>query len=326
MRRIRLAAIQPNIPGPVSSFDCLSAGFNADAGEVIRGHVVPTLDITLALLERCADMGADLAVTCEDITGLSSFIVGGNTFFAKLVMQSESIARTKISALAANKRMRVAACFAIREDGANYNACLFFDTAGDVKGVYRKTHLPPNELWQFTPGESMDVFDLDIGRVSAAICYDMMFPEALAVLAHRGAEIVAHPTGGMGWYDDIGLATLRARANDTSAFLVTSKNYVHNGAGHSSVIDPQGLVRADAGFDENAVVIFDANLDQRKFQPVWFWQTRMTGEPDLRKRMASERRPDLYGALTEPVTPIPVADEARREFIRGQIRTGECKW
>jgi predicted amidohydrolase len=326
MRKVRLAATQPDLSPPGAHFDCLSPGFSASVDHVIDGHVVPALAITLNLLERCADAGADLAVTCEDITGISGFLTGDRVFFAELAARSEAIAREHLAELAARRQMRIAACFAIRDGNANYNACAFYDTAGRVAGEYRKTHLPPNELWQFTPGDSLDVFDLDIGRVACAICYDMMFPEAIATLSRKGAEIIVHPTGGMGWYDDIGLATLRVRANDSSVFLVTSKNYIYNGAGRSSVIDPRGLVRADAGFDRNAIAVFDADLDDRKTQPDWFWQTRMTNEPDLRKRMSTERRPDLYSSLTEPVQPIAPADEARREQIRSQIRQGLCRW
>ncbi|GHU78010.1 hypothetical protein AGMMS49992_27530 [Clostridia bacterium] len=325
-RRVRLAAIQPNCPPPDAQFDCLSPGFNADVDAVIDGHVIPLLDTTIDLLLKCADAGADLAVTCEDVTGLCGFLPSDGAFFDELTERSAAIATQRFAAAAKQRRMRIAACFGIRERGRNFNATLFFNTDGHVEGIYRKTHLPPNERWQFTPGQTLDVFELDIGRVAAAICYDMMFPECIATLARKGAEIIVHPTGGMGWYDDIGLATLRVRANDASAYLVTSKNFIHNGAGHSSIVDPWGHVRADAAFEENAIVTFDAELPIRKTQPEWFWQTRMTGVADLRQRMATERRPDLYTPLTDTVEALRIPNAAQREKIRGEIRRGECHW
>jgi N-carbamoylputrescine amidase len=326
MRRIRLAAIQPDIPPPAPCFDCLQPGFDERVDAVIEGHVLPRLETTLDLLSQCADAGADLAVTSEDVTGLSGFLPGGSGFFAALTARAESIARDRLSTLASRRAVRIAGCFGIHENGLNYNATIFFGKNGVIEGIYRKTHLPPNELWQFVPGASLDVFTMDIGRVAATICYDMMFAEALGVLARRGAEIILHPTGGMGWYDDIGLATLRVRANDAGAYLVTSKNYVHNAAGHSSIIDPWGLVRADAGYGRNAIAVCEVDLDQPKAQPDWFWQTRMTGVADLRARMAAERRPDLYAPLTEPIRALPIADEAQRNILRGEIRRGTCRW
>jgi predicted amidohydrolase len=154
----------------------------------------------------------------------------------------------------------------------------------------------------------------------------MMFPEAAAVLARKGAEIILHPTAGYGWYDAIGEATLRTRANDNSLYILTAKNYAYNCAGKSSVIDPWGHVLADAGFRRNAVITREIDLDEGKTQPEWFYPSQMSGFSDVRERNRFERRPSLYGALVEPADRFRVPDEARRTVLRERIKKGECRW
>jgi predicted amidohydrolase len=154
----------------------------------------------------------------------------------------------------------------------------------------------------------------------------MMFPEAAAALALGGAEILLHPTGGYGWYDAIGEATLRTRANDNSVYIVTAKNYVHNGAGNSGVVDPWGHLRASAGFAENGLAVCEIDLDLPKTQPAWFYPTVMSGEARVGVRKLAERRPGLYGPLTAPGPAFAPPDAAARARLRDCIRKGECRW
>jgi predicted amidohydrolase len=184
-----------------------------------------------------------------------------------------------------------------------------------------------DELWRVDPGGSLDAIELDCARIGILICYDMMFPEAAGVLAARGAEPIFHPTGGYGWYDAIGEATLRVRANDNSVHIVTAKNHVFNGAGKSSVIDYWGHVLADAGFRPDAVVGSEIDLSVPKAQPEWFYQTRMSGEARVGLRKLGERRPELYGALADASGPrFAPPNESGRRAIAEQIRRGECRW
>lgn len=111
----------------------------------------------------------------------------------------------------------------------------------------------PSDVWQISEGERIDIFELDFGKIGICICYDMVFPEVINIQALQGAEIIFHPTLGYGWYDENGEATLKTRANDNSVYIVSSKNYMLNRAGKSSVIDYWGHVVADAGFNKNCI-------------------------------------------------------------------------
>lgn len=326
MRKAIVGAIQPGRAFVPPSADCLSAAFVSDIPALVNDNVLPHLDITLDLLEQCGAAGCDLAVTSEDACQISAYLLAGGALFDALTEASARVAEERFAQIAKKYRMYVAGCYFKRVGGRNYNVCSIFGRDGSIAFEYRKTHLPPNERWHVAAGDALEVAELDFGRVGIAICYDMMFPEILGVLALRGAEIVLHPTAGYGWYDSIGEATLRTRANDCSVYLVTAKNYHFNAAGHSSVIDPWGQVRADAGFYENVIVTHSLDLDVPKVQPPWFYQTQMSGMAEVGPRMRLERRPDLYAPLTEPGPGLAVPDQPERERLIRLIQNGKCRW
>jgi len=64
-------------------------------------------------------------------------------------------------------------------------------------GTYRKLHLGiPLETDRFTPGNSLPVFDTDLGPIGISICYDFyQGPELSRILALKGARLLVNPTG-----------------------------------------------------------------------------------------------------------------------------------
>ncbi|MCL2362134.1 MAG: carbon-nitrogen hydrolase family protein [Defluviitaleaceae bacterium] len=326
MRKITLAATQANELGFDRRFDCLSDSFISDIDLIIQEHVTPRLDMHISLLRQINQTGTVLALTTEDICGVSWFLLADVPFFNELVVRSAQVAEERFSQLAKSTGMHIATCYFKWIDGRNYNVVSIFGPNGQILGEYRKTHVPPNEMWHIADGEELNIIELDFGRIGVLICYDMMFPEAASVLAMKGAEIILHPTAGYGWYDAIGEATLKTRANDNSTYILTAKNYVYNGAGKSSIIDPWGHVLADAGFYSNVIVSKEIDLDIPKAQPDWFYQSQMSGMSNIRQRYIEERRPELYTNLTEPARRLRVPNETEQAVLKERVRTGEARW
>lgn len=326
MREIKLGAIQPVSPPPVEACDCLSDRYAADL-DLIYQCGLSRAEVSFELLRRAGEMGLDAVTTSEDLFGVSHYLMDNSPtdIFTAFAEKSGREAEDRLSELAAKHHMNIVGCY-MKKVGANvYNAAVLFDRKGRIVGEYHKTHLPPNELWRITPGDSIDVFETDIGMVGVEICYDMMFPAVSDILSVKGAEVVFHPTAGYGWYDSIGEATLRTRANDGSFYLVTAKNHCHNAAGHSSVIDYWGQVLSDAGFYPNAVTAATVDLDRPKTQPDWFYPTGMTGEANVRARTFTERRPDLYADCVAgggQRAPTP----EQRAVMREKVRKGIVHW
>jgi len=324
MRKVTLAAAQAGDMGIDKRFDYLSKDFIADPELILKEHVLPRIAMQEKLLTQCK--GADLALTIEDICGLGHLLLADKPLFDELVVLSSKVTEERFSKLAISLGTHLAVCYYTRTDGINYNVTSIFGKKGEILGQYRKTHIPPNEMWHLADGEALNVIELDFGTVGILICYDMMFPEPTSVLAASGAEIILHPTAGYGWYDSIGEATLRTRANDNSVYILTAKNYVYNGAGKSSLIDPWGQVLVDAGFYQDAIISKTIDLDVPKTQPEWFYQTQMSGIAEIRKRYPKERRPELYSKLTEPAKRLAVPNESERAVLREKIKNGECHW
>lgn len=297
-----------------------------DAATIMAKHVQPRLDLQAAVLRRHKITGETLALTNEDICGLSHFLLFGKPLFNELVVRSSEMVEAQYAQLAKELGMHITASYFKRYGDLNYNLVSVFDKNGKIVGEYRKTHIPPSEMWHLADGDDLNIIDLGFVRLGVLICYDMMFPEAASVLALQNAEVILHPTGGYGWYDAIGEATLKVRANDSSAYILTAKNAVNNGAGKSSIIDPWGHVLADAGFYPDVLVSATIDLDRKKEQPSWFYPSQMSGYADIRERYPLERRPELYGAVAKPAKRLPTPNEAQREVLRKKVESGECRW
>jgi len=75
-----------------------------------------------------------------------------------------------------------------------YNISYLFRRDGTLGKQY-KLHVTPNERrwWGVKPGNSLEVFDTDKGKISIQICYDIEFPELSRIAVEKGAQIIFVP-------------------------------------------------------------------------------------------------------------------------------------
>lgn len=75
-----------------------------------------------------------------------------------------------------------------------YNTAYLFGRDGTI-GKQDKIHITPSERkwWGVSPGDRVEVFDTDCGRVAIQVCYDIEFPELCRIAAAKGAQIVFVP-------------------------------------------------------------------------------------------------------------------------------------
>ena len=176
-----------------------------------------------------------------------------------------------------------------------YNSAAVIDADGALLGVYRKNHIPLNTIFYeklyFKPGNlGYPVFNTRYGKVGILICHDRHYPEGARALALNGAEIVLIPsaTPDKSLSRKVWEKELCAHAIFNEYFVAglnrtgQEGNYFYYG--HSVAFDPTGEMLAQAGTDEE-VLIVDCDLDmitQRRRA----WQ------------FYRDRRPDTYGILT----------------------------
>jgi omega-amidase len=329
MRNVRVAAIQPDYISIPEEYYCLSENYRGNCEEIMSNYVIPQLNVTFNLLHEAGQKGCDIVTTSESISGIGGYIIdeAEESVFPELVRLSQEVVEKELSSISRRYNMYIIGCYFKSIEDKIYNVASIFNRKGSIVGCYKKVQLPSDEKYQCVEGDSIDVFNLDFGRIGISICYDMMFPEVVQVQALKGAEIIFHPTLGYGWYDSIGEATLRTRANDNSVYIVTSKNYGYHRAGKSSIINYWGEVLVDAGFAENAVIYKDINLDIEKTQPDWYFPTHSSGVKQVKQRILCERKPELYQIIAEPQEKkYEIPDLEKKEEFIDNIKSGSCHW
>jgi formamidase len=136
------------------------------------------------------------------------------------------------------------------DEGRVHNTALVLSPEGELVASYRKV-FPWEPHEPSAPGDRFVTFDVpDVGRLGLSICYDGSFPETCRELAWMGAEVVLQPT--LTTTSDRPQEIVMARANAIfNQFYVVSLNAGSPaGLGRSVIVDPEGLVRLQAGDGE----------------------------------------------------------------------------
>lgn len=205
----------------------------------------------------------------------------------------------------------VGSLFEKQAPGLYYNSSVIIEKDGTLKGLYRKMHIPHDPLfyekYYFAPGDTGFIaVDTSAAKLGPLICWDQWYPEAARLTALQGAEILFYPTA-IGWhpfekaeYGDAQLSAWqtmqRSHAIANGVFVVACNRFGHeipsqggDGIhfwGGSFICDPFGRVLAEAGEEEETVLIAECDLSLIE-------DTRRNW-PFLR-----DRRVDAYTGLTE---------------------------
>jgi N-carbamoylputrescine amidase len=205
-----------------------------------------------------------------------------------------------VAKLAAKHRMAVVVPVYEREmAGVLYNTAAVYDADGTYLGKYRKNHIPHTSgFWEkyfFKPGNlGYPVFQTRYAKVGVYICYDRHFPEGARALGLAGAEIVFNPSAtvaGLSQY----LWKLEQPAHAVAnGYFMGCINRVGTEApwnigkfyGSSYFVDPRGNFLAQAGEDEDALVVAEMDLDLiDEVRGIW--------------QFFRDRRPETYAGLVE---------------------------
>jgi N-carbamoylputrescine amidase len=169
--------------------------------------------------------------------------------------------------------------------------------SGDLLGRTRMLHITDydgfHEQGYYAPGDAADgtptapVYDLPLGRVGVAICYDRHFPEVLRAYALAGTDLVVVPQAGAEgeWPDGLFEAELRVGAFQNGFFMAlanrvgTEERLTFDGG--SFVAGPFGRLREQAPRGAETILYADLNLSRCQKAPA-------------RQLFLQHRRPGLY--------------------------------
>ena len=179
----------------------------------------------------------------------------------------------------------VAPVFERRAPGLYHNTAAIIDADGQVRGLYRKMHIPDDpafyEKFYFTPGDlGFRAFDTRAGRIGTLICWDQWYPEGARLTALQGAAVLFYPTA-IGWHphekEAFGAAQRDAWRTVQRGHAIANGVYVAavNRVGHekpvpggpglefwgtSFLCDPFGIVVAEASTDKEEIVVGEVDL------------------------------------------------------------------
>lgn len=185
-------------------------------------------------------------------------------------------------------------------DGLGFSTAVLVAPDGQLVARSRETHVPSGEDRYFRPGPAVEahqvhpVEGLDLG-LGLPTSWDAWYPEVSRSYGIAGADVVVYPSAIASRPDSPGFDTqplwqqiVLGQAIANGLFMIVPNRTGVEGdigfCGSSFIADPYGRVLAQAPRDEEAVLVADLDLDQRRD-----WLTLF---PFFRTR-----RPDTYGAL-----------------------------
>jgi len=201
---------------------------------------------------------------------------------------TEAMSKAAIEA----KAILVVSLFEKRTRGLYHNTAVLIGSDGQIKGLYRKMHIPDDPLYYekyyFTPGDlGFKAFDTELGRIGTLVCWDQWYPESARLTALQGAQVLFYPTA-IGWHpaekEQYGVAQhdawrtiQRAHAIANGVFVAVVNRVGHEtgnirgneakGAGlefwgGSFLADPFGRILAEASHDREEILCAEVNLSE----------------------------------------------------------------
>lgn len=233
---------------------------------------VPDLDKNLAQAEELIDLavrqGAELVTLPENFSFLGDE--------AAKIAQAERICQASehfLKTMAQRYQVTlIGGGYPVpAQEGKVFNTALLVSPEGEELMRYEKVHLfdvnlPDGNTYRESniviSGQLLpDVFpSKEFGILGLSVCYDVRFPELYRHLSNQGAEILVIPaaftefTGKDHWQ-----VLLQARAIENTCYVIApAQTGFHNSRrqshGHAMVVDPWGIVLADAGVAQGAAI------------------------------------------------------------------------
>jgi ribosomal-protein-alanine N-acetyltransferase len=152
--------------------------------------------------------------------------------------------------------------------GKPHNSALVVSERGAILGVHHKTRLTPLDAIVYTPGSSVETFDLCGVKVGVVICFEgFRFPETTRECVRQGAQLVVHPqnntTRPNDWKVPVHHAMIVTRAAENTIWFASCNACLipHQNC-RSMIVAPDGQVHAQAELRQEQLLVSDIDIDQ----------------------------------------------------------------
>src|SRR3569623_94700 len=256
------------------------------------------------LVREAAAKGAKLILPPELFEGHYFCRTQDAAHFGRALPADAHPAVAAMRDLAAELGVWIPTSFFEAEGHHHYNSLAMIDDQGEIRSVYRKSHIPDgpgySEKFYFRPGNTgYQVWKSPNGTIGAGVCWDQWYPETARSLMLLGAEILRFPTAiGTEPHDpDLDTSRMWRRAMIGHAVSnvvpVVAANRVGTEGdqrfyGHSFICAERGDILAEFGAEETGVLTASLDLEQARRHRAAFGFFR-------------DRRPDLYGRIAQDI-------------------------
>lgn len=184
----------------------------------------------------------------------------------------------------------------IQKEGRLYNVAYLFYPDGRI-AEQAKLHITPTEVheWNMSPGEELNIFETDKGKIAILTCYDIEFPEIVRMAKAKGADVIFCPscTDDRHGFHRVRY-TCHARAIENQVYVVTTGtigslptvDFMRANFGQAAVITPNDIPFPPKGLmvegELNSDMIVTADLylnllyEVRERGSVTTWRDRRT--------------------------------------------------
>lgn len=255
-----------------------------------------TLEKVLALTNDAASQGARLIVFPEAFIsayprGLSfGAVVGSRTSegreqyrrYWESAVDVPGPAVDRLGEIAVQNKVYLVMGVIERDGGTLYCTVLFFAPDGRYLGKHRKLMPTASErlVWGFGDGSTLPVFETDIGRIGAVICWENYMPLLRMAMYAKGIQLYCAPTADG---RDTWIATMQHIALEGRCFVLSCNQFARRSdypesyttpfgdepetvlsQGGSCIVNPLGQIIAGPNFTE--ACILTADLDMREIE------------------------------------------------------------
>lgn len=238
-RTVRFAAITSSLEWSFRQ-TCSHGEFRM---EVARKYMAEHTDHNLKLMERAAEMGAELVLGPEYFCGSELFLTTEENR-ALLVEPPDGPTSQRLSQLARARGVYLAACYNVEHSGAIAQTCLLLGRGGELVGTHVKHNsIPPGSALE----KHLELFELDIGRTGILICADVTGePEHGFTMARRGMQTLLVP--GVGFAGQHWRHFIIVRAIDLKCAVVYADS------DRAMIVDRRGEVLAETAAADEVIV------------------------------------------------------------------------
>lgn len=234
------------------------------------GSVKLNLNKSLQAIETASEQGAELVLFPEvQLTEFFPQYQGQDVSKYAVSIDGEIV--KKFCDICRENKISAVPNLYLLENGKTYDASIFIDSNGVIKGIQKMVHVAQAEQFYeqdyYTPSdEGFRVLDTEFGQIGIVVCFDRHYPESIRTETLQGADLILIPTVNTKAEPSIMFEwELRVQAFQNSVILAMCNRIGTEGnmcfSGESIVVDAKGEVLAKAD-DTEQILYVDIDMQQ----------------------------------------------------------------